>query len=116
MGSGRISTMEKAIMMYTLIKPEDKSKFGDILNWIYEIVKDEVIGGNKMTDEEVAIRFQLTTLSDGLDVDGFEAYMEEFLKKVKIMMFPMAEDDVQTIIKGHHRCLGIIKKCMEKNQ
>ena len=106
--------MEKTLMLYTLIKPEDKNKFGDILNWIYEIVKDEVRGGEKMTNEEVAIRFQLTTLSDGLDVDGFEAYMEEFLKKLKLMMSPMAEDDIQTMINGHHRCLEIIKKCMEK--
>jgi len=106
--------MEKTLMLYTLIKPEDKNNFGDILNWIYEIVKDEVRGGEKMSNEEVAIRFQLTTLSDGLDVDGFETYMEEFLRKLKLMMSPMAEDDIQTIIDGHHRCLEIIKKCLEK--
>ena len=99
-------------MMY---KAGENTKYGDILNWIYEIVKDEVRGGDKMSNEEVAIRFQLTTLSDGLDVDGFETYMEEFLRKLKTMLLPMAEDNVQTIIKGHHRCLEIIKKCMENN-
>jgi hypothetical protein len=111
MGSLRVQEIYRAFMMY---KAGENTKYGDILNWIYEIVKDEVRGGDKMSNEEVAIRFQLTTLSDGLDVDGFEAYMEEFLKKAKIMLSHMDEDDVQTIINVHHRCLEIIKKCMEK--
>ena len=111
MGSLRVLGIYRAFMMY---KVEENARYGDILNWIYEIVKDEVRGGDKMSDEEVAIRFQLTTLSDGLDVDEFEAFMEEFLKKARIMLSHMNEDDVQTIINVHHRCLEIIKKCMEK--
>lgn len=111
MGFLRVQEIYRAFMLY---KAGENTRYGDILEWIYGIICNEVKGEDGMSPEEVAMRFNMTNFSDGLDVAGFEAYMYVFLNKLKNTFGDLSETSVRSIIDGHNRCLEAIKKCMEK--